>query len=231
MIAVTFDFGQTLAELDSDLLARRLAERGVAIEPAAIDAAVPEAWAVYDRAIRAGEGGHPWKTLMHALLAGAGVAAAARAPAVDWLWDEQPTKNLWRRPIAGMIDVVRELGAAGVPVGVVSNSEGRLAELADELGWSALFGCIADSGKLGTEKPGREIFDWAAARLGVAVGDVVHVGDSWAADVAGALGAGARAVWFVRGGGPAPGAMDPARVRAARDAGELRAVLRAWGIR
>jgi putative hydrolase of the HAD superfamily len=229
-IAVTFDFGQTLAELDTDMLAARAGERGVRVEAAAIEAAVPEAWATYDRAIRAGEGGHPWKTLMRALLAGAGVDARSGAGAalVDWLWDEQPRRNLWRRPIAGMIDVVHDLDAAGVRVGVVSNSEGRLAELADELGWGGLFRCVADSGRLGVEKPGRAIFDWAAARLDVPVGAIVHVGDSWAADVVGALGAGARAVWFARGDAPAP-AHDAERVRVARDAAGTRAALRAWG--
>ena len=42
--AVTFDFGQTLAEVDTDLLARRLAERGVACAPDALARATTAAW-------------------------------------------------------------------------------------------------------------------------------------------------------------------------------------------
>ena len=45
-------------------------------------------------------------------------------------------------------------------------------------------------------KPDRGIFEIALGRLGVTAEDAVMVGDSWANDVAGAVGAGIRAVWF-----------------------------------
>src|SRR5262245_35858563 len=113
-VGVTFDFGMTLAELDTGFLARRLGERGTLATLAAIDAAVPAAWRVYDDAVRAGTSGHPWKLLMRTLLAGARVPDDVREPLVDWLWDEQPRQNLWRRPIPRMIELVDELRAAGV---------------------------------------------------------------------------------------------------------------------
>ncbi len=225
---MTFDFGQTLADLDAHMLARRLAERGVAAEPQRLDASGPAAWRAYNAAIRAGAGGHPWKLLMSRLLEGAGVEPSHVAPLVDWLWTEQPSKNLWRRPVPGMIELVRELVDAGVPVGIVSNSEGRLAELAEELGWRALFEVIADSGKLGFQKPGREIFDWTADRLGVACDAIVHVGDAYVADVEGALGAGARAIWF-RGETSAETASQ-ARLCVSGDAESVREALSAWGL-
>ena len=64
---------------------------------------------------------------MATLLDGAGVADVE--PHVDWLWDEQQRQNLWRARIPGMIALARVLAATGVRVAVVSNSEGRLAEL------------------------------------------------------------------------------------------------------
>ena len=82
--AVTFDFGQTLAELDAALLARRLGERGVAVDPARIDGAAHAAWAAYNRGVREGLGGHPWRLLMDTLLATAGVVEG-RAAHVEWL--------------------------------------------------------------------------------------------------------------------------------------------------
>ncbi len=224
-LAVTFDFGQTLCDLDTALLSRRLAERGLEASASRLEAAVTDGWRAYDGAIAAGLGGHPWKTFMSSLLASAGIAGAPLASVVDWLWTEQPRINLWRRPIAGMIELCRALRAAGVPVGVVSNSEGRLAELVDEMGWSADFAVIADSGRLGVEKPDAFIFHWAAERLGVAAPRIVHVGDSWGADIEGALGAGMRAIWF-RGRSPR---VLPPEVRGAREAGEVRDVLEAWG--
>jgi putative hydrolase of the HAD superfamily len=127
-----------------------------------------------------------------------------------------------------MIDVVRALRAAGVPVGIVSNSEGKLAELAAEIGWEKEFLFVADSGKLGIEKPDPAIFLWAAERLAVPAAQVVHIGDSWAADVEGALRAGMRAVWFQPSGGGAR--TLPAAAQRATDAAGVRAALRAWGL-
>ncbi len=223
-LAITFDFGQTLCELDSAMLAGRLAERGVTVRAERIEAGVVDAWRAYDEAIAAGLGGHPWKTFMRSLLEGAGVAGQSVGELCDWLWTEQPRRNLWRRPIAGMIELVREIRAAGSPVGVVSNSEGRLAELIAEVGWGGDFDVVADSGRLGMEKPEPPIFHWAAERLGAPTGRMVHVGDSWGADVEGALGAGMRAVWFRARTARAL----PPGVRRADDAAGVRAAIDRW---
>ncbi len=225
-LAVTWDFGQTLADLDPTFLATKLAERGHLVPADALDAAVPAAWGAYNRAVRGGAGGHPWKTFMRAVLAGAGVDAAGIEPLTDFLWDDQPARNLWRRPVPGMMDIVRALDAAGVPQGIVSNSEGRLAELMGELGWAASFRAIADSGKLGVEKPARGIFDWCVERLGVAPEVVVHIGDAHAVDIDGAVAIGMRAIWFR---GPS-GADDRPSVATCGDAAEVRAALAAWGL-
>jgi putative hydrolase of the HAD superfamily len=125
-----------------------------------------------------------------------------------------------------MIELVRALRGRGVPVGVVSNSEGRLAELIAEIGWGEEFLCVADSGKLGIEKPDPAIFHLAAEALGVAAAAVIHVGDSFGADVRGALGAGLQAVWFRGRGAPAL----PEGVRRAEDAPGLAAALREMGL-
>jgi len=225
-LAVSFDFGQTLCELDSAMLARRLAERGIVALPDRLEAGVTPAWRAYDAAIAAGLGGHPWKTFMEHLLESAGVTAPALGEAVDWLWSEQPRQNLWRRPIAGMIELCRELRAAGTKVGVISNSEGRLAELIAEIGWADDFAVVADSGRLGMEKPDPAIFRWGAERLGVPLERIIHVGDSWGADVDGAERAGMRVVWF-RARIPRP--VSP-EVRLADDAAGVRAALAEWGV-
>ncbi|WP_441289991.1 HAD family hydrolase [Sorangium sp. KYC3313] len=229
--AVSFDFGQTLVELDTGLLSARLAERGIAAPRERLDGAVDESWRAYNEAIQRGLGGHPWKIMMRRLLEVGGVEASALDAAVDWLWTEQPRKNLWRRPIAGMIDVVIELRQAGVPVAVLSNSEGRLEELIEELGWAAHFVAVADSGRLGFEKPGREIFAWTAERLGAPLAAVVHVGDSFAADVVGALAAGMRAVWFKGDPARAAEVSQAERVAVCDGAETLRRALRAFGVR
>jgi HAD superfamily hydrolase (TIGR01509 family) len=227
---VGFDFGQTLAELDTAFLEQKLACLGAHAHAERLEAAVPRAWSAYDAAIRSGLGGHPWRTLMKAILHEGGVRPLSTGPArsldalVEALFDDQPARNLWRRPIAGMIEVVDALRARGVPVVVISNSEGGLATLVDQMGWTGRFDAVADSGRLGMEKPGRAIFDWAAAQVGLASRELVHVGDSWAADVMGALGAGATPVWFSAHESPDP------RVQACRDAPGLRGLLAAEGL-
>ncbi|HVK63212.1 MAG TPA: HAD family hydrolase [Polyangium sp.] len=229
MHAVTFDFGQTLAALDADLTVSRLAERSLTFDPQRIEAALPDAWRVYDDAIQRGLGGHPWKVFMRALLqraASSPLDEEALTGAVDFLWSEQPRKNLWRRPIPGMLELAEDLSDAGVPVGIISNSEGRLAELVAELGWDDRFLVIADSGRLGMDKPDRAIFSWTAERLGRPLDRVVHVGDSLAADVQGALDAGMRAVWF-RGDAKRP---LGERARVAKDASEVRRALVEFGV-
>ena len=162
---------------------------------------------------------------MAALLSGAGVAEVD--PLVAWLWEEQPRVNLFRAPIAPMVALARELRAHGARLIVVSNSEGRLAELLAEIGLAELFDVIADSGRLGIEKPDRRIFDHALASLGAVPDEPpVHVGDSWAADIAGALGAGWRAIWYGRRAVP----VDDPRVAIAPDAAAARASFVRWGL-
>jgi len=219
---VTFDAGQTVIDLDLAFLVRRLAERGVAVERAALEAAVPGAWQRYDARVDPA-GGHPWRELMTALLAGAGIAADRIGALVDWLWDEQPRANLWRAQIPDMVALARELTGRGVRVAILSNSEGRLAELLAEIGIADAFAAIIDSGRVGIEKPDRRIFDHALAVLG-ATRPGIHIGDSWPADIAGALGAGWRAIWFGRRATP----VDDPRVAVAHRADEVRAVLDRW---
>ena len=223
--AVTFDAGQTLVELDTAMLVERLAERGIAVRRESVDTACAAAWAAsHASPMVAGHGGG-WRALMARILGGAGVGDVE--PLIDWLWLEQPHRNLWRRPVPGMAELVDELATAGVGVAVISNSEGRVAELLAEIGWGERFGCVADSGRLGIEKPDPAIFAWTLERLGVAPpAAAVHVGDSWIADGAGARRAGLRAIWF---GPHARDPVDDPDIVACADAAAVRAALRRWG--
>jgi HAD superfamily hydrolase (TIGR01509 family) len=232
--AVTFDYGQTLAELDTAFLAQRALEWGAAVESSRLEAASPTAWAAYDDAKRSGETGYgAWSKFMATLLAHAGTVSRSApgrevtAELVDYLWSEQPRKNLWRRPIAGMAELVEGLADRGVPLGIVSNSEGHLSELLEEMSLRRYFRVVADSGKLGFEKPDRRIFDFAAEGLGVAADSLVHVGDAWVADIEGALHVGAKAIWVADA---TNGKALPAGVARCHGAGEIRSALRALGI-
>jgi putative hydrolase of the HAD superfamily len=233
MRAVTFDFGQTLAELDHDFLKQRLHGLGAELDPAASHAATVSAWHAYGAAKALGHA-RAWQAMMIEILRGGG-ARKIRAEAADpayaeklaqLLWDAQPTHNLWRKPIAGMFELVAELTTRQVPVGIISNSEGHLAELVEELGYRALFPVIIDSGRVGVDKPNPRIFQLAAEAMGVPLAQIVHVGDAWEADVMGARAAGARAIWYA----PTDERALPDGVAACRNAGELREALRNFGV-
>jgi HAD superfamily hydrolase (TIGR01549 family) len=234
--AVTFDYGQTLAELDTGFLSTRALEWGAAVDRARLDAASATAWTAYDDAKRSGLSGQgAWTAFMTTLLTGAGVASTKQPGAdltarlVEYLWSEQPRRNLWRRHIAGMKDLVQELVDQGIPLGIVSNSEGRLAELLEDVGLHHYFGFVADSGLLGFEKPDPRIFQYAARGLGVETSELVHVGDAWVADIEGALAVGASAIW-VTGDHASTTRELPPGVVACAGADAIRAALRAFDI-
>jgi putative hydrolase of the HAD superfamily len=232
-LAVTFDFGQTLTELDCPFLQSRLTEIDVEADASRLQAALPEAWHQYDLHCGGPSGSHPWKVLMTCLLSEAGVEASKVEEAVQWLWSEQPKRNLWRKPIAGMIELVRRIKAGGTQVAVISNSEGRLAQLAEELGWQDEFEVIADSGVLGFAKPGPQIFQWTSEAIGVPPENLIHIGDSWAADVEGILAVGGRGIWFAGATVPPrrpPEAKEGPRLRFTHNAAELEEALRSWEV-
>jgi len=233
MRAVTFDFGQTLAELDHDFLVKRVHTFGAELDPGASRAATVAAWHAYGVAKPLGHA-RAWQAMMLEYLRAGGVRKI-RADVADAeyaekiaqrLWDAQPTHNLWRKPIAGMFELVADLGARQVPVGIISNSEGHLAELVEELGQRALFAVVIDSGRVGVDKPNPRIFELAAEALGVKLSDIVHVGDAWEADVLGACAVGAQAVWYA----PTDDRALPEGVVACRDADELRQALKQFGV-
>ncbi len=210
--AVTFDAGQTLVELDTAFLATRLAERGADVGVARLEASTGRAWGEYAAALGAGASGErAWKRFMRCLLGAAEVAPHPQPRAgmrgvdgsgdlalelTEWLWSQQPLKNLWRRPVKGMFELARELREHRIPVGILSNSEGKLRVLIDELGQGDAFDTITDSGVVGCEKPDPRIFHLTAEALGVEARELLHIGDSFEADIRGALGVGADAIWF-----------------------------------
>ncbi len=95
-----------------------------------------------------------------------------------------------------------------VPLAVISDTgfaSGRAQDrLLEKDGARKFFAATIYSMDVGHAKPRPEIFAAAVATLGIAPGEIVHVGDNERTDVRGALAAGFRAVRLdvVRNGGP-----------------------------
>jgi epoxide hydrolase-like predicted phosphatase len=78
-------------------------------------------------------------------------------------------------PDEGMFSLVSEIKASGVQVGLLSNSWGNTypRERIDPL-----FDSIVISGEVGMRKPDADIYEFAAASLGVEPGEVIFVDDA-----------------------------------------------------
>ena len=152
------------------------------------DDLVDVAWEIAEEA----PGARPWGLLVATMLARAGVARDRLAALVSALWREHRRFNLWSLVPAGLADAVARVRAAGVKVVIVSNSEGTLASLFEQVGVLAAFDAVIDSGVVGVEKPDPRIFESALAPYAVSPSRAIHLGDTYATDVLGARAAGMR---------------------------------------
>ena len=134
-------------------------------------------------------------------------AAGAHRPGFDACFDA-----LWvhfGRPAAWNLDedalpTLRTLRTAGLRLAIVSNFDGRLAELLAGLGITPLVDAVVPSTAHDAAKPDPRLFHIAAGLLRAHPSDVLHVGDDLDLDVHGARAAGFRAVLLARDGANAP---------------------------
>lgn len=99
------------------------------------------------------------------------------------------------------LEVLDSVRARGIRTAVVTNGPSALqrAKLA-AVGLSDGFDAVIVSAEVGVQKPEAAIFASALDALGVPAEAALHIGDSQAADVAGARAAGLTAVWIDRNG-------------------------------
>jgi HAD superfamily hydrolase (TIGR01509 family) len=79
---------------------------------------------------------------------------------------------------------------------IISNADGKIAELLTRNGIADCFETITDSGLIGEEKPHPAIFAAALDSLNVPPGQSLYVGDVHSVDYAGATAAGMQAILF-----------------------------------
>jgi putative hydrolase of the HAD superfamily len=135
----------------------------------------------------------------------AGVTPDQRATAVARIraaW-AQPNLDVWRQHVQGSRDGLRKLATKGVKLGIISNSDGTVAEqlrrgeicqIGEGLGVPVL--AIIDSGVVGVSKPEIAIFRHALDPLGIQPERALYVGDTLRYDVRGARAAGLMPVHF-----------------------------------
>jgi HAD superfamily hydrolase (TIGR01509 family) len=112
---------------------------------------------------------------------------------------------LWSRTDPGAAEALRRLAAAGLPVAVVSNNDGRLHQQLAAAGLLNLVTAVVDSATVGTPKPAPEIFAYAATKLGVRLEDCIMIGDDPHFDIEASLHAGVGQALLIDPGGDRPG--------------------------
>jgi putative hydrolase of the HAD superfamily len=105
---------------------------------------------------------------------------------------------------ADVPEVLRDLAAAGVKIGLISNTHRCLASFQSHFELQGLVAAAISSSEHGYMKPHPSIFQAALRLTGVAPGEATMVGDNIRQDVEGALGAGMSAVLLYRGATPHP---------------------------
>jgi putative hydrolase of the HAD superfamily len=167
-------------------------------EDSTIDRAHYQAVRAFPMDLEAGEYMGPyWTEYLEVYARAVGVGEDLLEEAVEHLRNEYVTGWLWSHLIEGSKDGLAALAATGVPVGVVSNSDGtierRLAEMAllqVGPGAGVEVRCVIDSGTVGVEKPDPRIFELALEALGLPAEGIWYVGDTPAFDVVSARRAG-----------------------------------------
>lgn len=126
-----------------------------------------------------------------------GVEEETVPEAVEHLRNEYVTGGLWSHVVEGSPAGLAELVATGIPIGVVSNSDGTIETRLRDMGILQVgpgagveVRCVVDSGDVGVEKPDPKIFDFALDLLDLPPDDVWYVGDTPAFDIVGARRAG-----------------------------------------
>lgn len=103
--------------------------------------------------------------------------------------------NAWRIE-PDVIPTLEKLRQNGTRLGVISNFDSRLHQLLAGFDLTTYFDSIHISSEVGAAKPNPEIFQSALKENTVQADLALHVGDSWAEDIDGALRVGMRAVWI-----------------------------------
>ena len=131
-------------------------------------------------------GARGWGIVMATMFEAAGVSKADLPKLLDALWASHVDHNLYSKVPEGFVAAMKDLRARGIKVAIVSNSEGRLDQLFDELGILSCFDTVVDSSKVGVEKPDVRIFEIACERTKTTPAHALHLGDTMATDIVGA---------------------------------------------
>jgi len=190
---VLLDVGGVFLVPDGALIAPALAAAGVAVGTADFVRAHYQAMAAVD------EGEPADDPYLFGYLGALDIDDGERGPALEAFraLAAKPLITLWQHRLGDSVDGMRRLAGLGLPLGIVSNSDGtveeqlrrhRICQVGAGEGVEVL--AITDSGVAGVAKPDPRVFAAAIAAVGLPPSEIAYVGDSVRYDVMGAEAAG-----------------------------------------
>ena len=186
---ILFDAGGTLIHLDYGFLQRVLRRAGISVTQQALREGEGAARTTVDQRMLAAETDtdetrrHPYFISLFTHL---GLKKAKIDQVLDFLETEHKRHNLWRVMRPSTPQVLSNLRAQGLQLGVVSNSDGRIFSILDRCGIANFFQVIVDSHDVGVEKPDPRIFQFALDKLQARPEQTIYVGDIYSIDIVGA---------------------------------------------
>lgn len=193
--ALLLDAGDTILFMDYSALAEALAGLGEHIAVDQLERAMPLAKSAYQTVVRENaQHEHGWFVLVRSLLLEAGIAPERAEGLLAPLRAIHEDFYFWRSVPPEVPAALGRARAAGIRLGVVSNSEGRLQSVFERIGVLDWFEVVVDSHLEGVAKPDPRIFQIALERMGgIAPENAIYAGDLPEIDLVGANAAGMHA--------------------------------------
>jgi putative hydrolase of the HAD superfamily len=191
--AILFDAGNTLVFLDYARLAEGVGTAlALPLTAPALAAHATEAAAAMERV--GGSDQERAAVFLETLFRLGGVPPERMGEVRDCVSRMHRERHLWCSVPETTRESLSRLRNAGLRLGVVSNSDGRVEQALAEAGLREYFDVVIDSSLAGIEKPNPAIFLAALDALGVAPEEALFVGDLYEVDIVGARAAGIEAV-------------------------------------
>ncbi len=190
-----FDAGGTLVFPDHDLVAAIVGKMGCAASAEALFAAHCRLFYQLDSHVRQhGRLPAAWRDYPFELLRTYGLNGQEIESISAAIHTHDRQKSLWTSAPPWAAETLARLAQQGYRMAVISNSDGRVAQILSDLGLAGFFEQIFDSHVLGVEKPDRRIFEVALVALDLQPRAAIYIGDMVHFDVLGANRAGIGAV-------------------------------------
>ena len=190
---IFFDVGNTLLFPDLEHILAPLRQRGVSVDETRWHSVERQTKQEFDRVGNDGRIDHGfWHLFYTRLLRELGIHDAALH---DSLVQSVRQSANWCMIRSRTREILQQLGLE-YDLSVISNADGKIADVLKKCGIADCFRKITDSGLVGYEKPHPAIFKAALESMQAAAEQSLYVGDVYSVDYVGASNAGMKAILF-----------------------------------